>query len=382
MQFELYEIASLILGAISLLFASFLLTVKSENKLSNYLIACYLILNTQDSGGLFISDLVYPKYPGWGMFINSTVFLVMPLIYLYILSLIYSNFTLQKKHLLHLIPYFANLIVFIPRYYAVDFDAKWEFLNYRNVEPQFEIKFSYIVVHLQIVFYLLLSFLAVFKYKKLLLENFSNASLFNFNYLFQFLLILTFVDLVAMFKNVFMFMDIEEAYFRTQIATSFLALYAVIFIVLKALQNPQLFKGIDSSLLLAKDLQSDSLNDHDQLESAEEKLHEIVKLKEFMKNEKPYLDPSLTLNNLGNQLSINPKDLSILINKYIGQHFFDFVNNYRIENAMELLTDPNNHDLTVLEVLYEVGFNSKSSFNTAFKKHTGFTPTEYRKRYS
>jgi AraC-like DNA-binding protein len=54
------------------------------------------------------------------------------------------------------------------------------------------------------------------------------------------------------------------------------------------------------------------------------------------------------------------------------------VNEYRIQKAMNILKDKSKNDLTVLEILYEVGFNSKSSFNTSFKKYTNLTPTAYR----
>lgn len=72
----------------------------------------------------------------------------------------------------------------------------------------------------------------------------------------------------------------------------------------------------------------------------------------------------------------------IRIIAHLNKHFFDFVNEYRIEKAKELLTHPERKEYTVLEILYEVGFNSKSSFNTAFKKRTGLTPTEYRRKNS
>lgn len=65
----------------------------------------------------------------------------------------------------------------------------------------------------------------------------------------------------------------------------------------------------------------------------------------------------------------------------MGQNFFNLVNSYRIEKAQEILRDPDKQAITVLEILYEVGFNSKSSFNTAFKKHAGTTPTQYRKAH-
>jgi len=98
-----------------------------------------------------------------------------------------------------------------------------------------------------------------------------------------------------------------------------------------------------------------------------------------MEKEKPYLDFGLTLQKLSIQTDIPEKELSILINHQLNKHFFDFINEYRINDAKTLLQDPAKKGLTVLEILYEVGFNSKSSFYTAFKKATNQTPTAYRK---
>ena len=94
--------------------------------------------------------------------------------------------------------------------------------------------------------------------------------------------------------------------------------------------------------------------------------------------QEPYLDPSLTIQQLADQIELPVKELSVLINHHMDQHFFDFVNEYRIQKAMHLLRDPEKRDVTVLEILYEVGFNSKSSFNTSFKKYTNLTPTAFR----
>ena len=105
---------------------------------------------------------------------------------------------------------------------------------------------------------------------------------------------------------------------------------------------------------------------------------QILMLKQYMADQKPYLDPSLTIQELANQINIPVRDLSVLINHHMDQHFFDFVNEYRIQKAMNILKDHSKDDLTILEILYEVGFNSKSSFNTSFKKYTRLTPTEYR----
>ena len=98
-----------------------------------------------------------------------------------------------------------------------------------------------------------------------------------------------------------------------------------------------------------------------------------------MENEKPFLNPDLTLKDLGEQLQIPARYLSQVINERTHQNFYDYVSQHRIAEAKRIFSDPSNNK-TVLEVLYEVGFNSKSSFNTAFKKFTGSTPTHFRKR--
>jgi AraC-like DNA-binding protein len=108
----------------------------------------------------------------------------------------------------------------------------------------------------------------------------------------------------------------------------------------------------------------------------------LLRLEGHMRGQRPWLEPDLTLEQLAGQLQMRPKLLSQAINEGLGQNFFEFVNTYRIEEAKRLLTDPADKKITVLEVLYEVGFNSKSSFNTVFKKQTGLTPSEFKKNNS
>jgi AraC-like DNA-binding protein len=99
-----------------------------------------------------------------------------------------------------------------------------------------------------------------------------------------------------------------------------------------------------------------------------------------MQENKPYRDPELTLEQLATRLSLKPRVLSQVINEIIGQNFYNFINRYRIQEASRLLTNPKDKKITILEVLYEVGFNSKSSFNTLFKKYMGLTPTDFKKK--
>ena len=77
--------------------------------------------------------------------------------------------------------------------------------------------------------------------------------------------------------------------------------------------------------------------------------------------------------------TISPYHISQVFNDCFNKNFYDFINLYRIEESKKLLRNPKNNEKTILEILYEAGFNSKSTFNALFKKHTGVTPTEYRK---
>ncbi len=101
---------------------------------------------------------------------------------------------------------------------------------------------------------------------------------------------------------------------------------------------------------------------------------------ELMEKEKVYKDSELTLNKISEQLQINPKYLSLILNKQLHCSFPHIINKYRIETSKELLkTD---RDMTIQQIMYDVGYNSKSAFNSHFKRMTGYTPSEYKIKYS
>jgi YesN/AraC family two-component response regulator len=97
-----------------------------------------------------------------------------------------------------------------------------------------------------------------------------------------------------------------------------------------------------------------------------------------MEKEKPWLDPELTLSDLAAQFQLNPVQLSALVNNGIGKNFNDFVNEYRVEAIKKRLDAGASKQFSLLGIAYECGFNSKATFNRAFKKHAGVTPGEYK----
>ena len=104
----------------------------------------------------------------------------------------------------------------------------------------------------------------------------------------------------------------------------------------------------------------------------------LKKLSYVLEVEKVFKDEDLSLQSLAEKLSISPRELSRLINERLDVNYANFINRYRIEEAKNLLFAGGN-DHSILEIAYEVGFNSKAVFNRAFKKFTGMTPSEFRK---
>lgn len=111
---------------------------------------------------------------------------------------------------------------------------------------------------------------------------------------------------------------------------------------------------------------------------------EVLKLKliDLMETKKPYLDTDITLLKLAELINITPHQLSYVINKGFNENFFLFVNRYRIERVKELLLSKEYKHMSILGIAYESGFNSKTSFNTTFKKISSQTPTEFKKNSS
>lgn len=389
MELSILQIFSLLIVFVSLLLASFLLAARSKNYLSNLLLAAFLIVSAIDSDSIFLGSYIYPNYPTLGLLLSSFIFFKIPLLYLYLLSVIYANFSLSWRSWLHTIPFIIDILLFVPRFYSQDLQGQIEFfeMDHNTEYRALEVQISYLLIHGQIIAYLIAMFITVNRYRKLLLENYSNANLINYKWLLSFLTIFSIDFGVASFKNLFLFFGSEEAYYYSMFITSLVSMGYIIWLVFKTMIHPEIFRGVDSKLQLVDNFISDK-NKEDKSDSVDNFGNatnfnkKIQLINDYMTENEPFLDPSLTVYDLSKQIGMPVKELSLLINHELNQHFFDFVNGFRIRKAMELLSDEKKKKFTVLEILYDVGFNSKSSFNTAFKKYTKLTPTEYRKKHT
>ena len=104
----------------------------------------------------------------------------------------------------------------------------------------------------------------------------------------------------------------------------------------------------------------------------------IQKLTEAIASEKLYRNPQLSLSDLSRSVAIPERVISTAINQELGKNFFQLINEYRVEEVKERLTDSENDHLKILSMAFDAGFNSKASFNRVFKAYTGRTPKDYK----
>lgn len=364
-------ITAIVLVFLSILFATFLFTIQSKNKIGNTLLGIFLIIRAID-----ISSIFYPYYIELPTIVemlrhNICGLVAPPLLYLFVLSIVYSDFKLKKKNLLHLIPFIISTIILMPRFYLPLISG--DSISYTK---EVELNSIYWIASLQQIGYIIAVFFLLFRYRKLLLENYSILEKYNYRWLFHMNVIVVIIFLIASSKNIYKFVFGNDYGYSDElrlIVTISMLLFTC-WLMLKALYAPRLFVGIDSKLQLVSDLTK--YNENLSLES-----DKVSQLKAHVKNSESFLNPTLTIKELAKDIGMSTTELSLLINKHLKQNFYEFIGSFRIEKAKKVLKNPEYKKLTILEILYQVGFNTKSSFNTSFKKQTGLTPTQYRKKH-
>ena len=218
------------------------------------------------------------------------------------------------------------------------------------------------------------------RYRKVVQEEYSDYQMLNINWLWRLILVLLPIIILWGINLLWIALGGRND-FSFELATCAFVVVFLYFVSFQAFKHKNLFEGVEERQEGASDKVTEAASPKNDVTDPEQdgQRELIQRIRQHMEAEKPYLDASLSIYQLARQVNLPVRDLSQLINHTLNQHFFDFVNEYRIKKAMEILRDPQQERLTVLEVLYEVGFNSKSSFNTVFKKYTGKTPTQYRK---
>lgn len=348
-----------------LLFSIFLVTRNGRNRLSNLLLAGFLFINAVPfllNVFALLKLRVFHSVPTLFLSIFNLDFLLGPLIYFYTKSVAAKDFAFKKKDWIHLLPIiiFNSYLIFsllLKQTTRVSFDfIRWE------------ITAALLVSHSILVMYACLSVCVVRRFSAAIKNVYSYMEKVSLSWLrfvlFGFGIIWLMIIVSAMVRIV---LRTSIPYISDIIPAATLVVSTII--IYYGLTRPKLFADPDPS---AKYLKSTL--------TAEDARVYSERLKEFMTTEKPHLTPSLTINELSEQLAIPAKHLSQLVNEQFKQNFFDFINSYRVEEAKRYLQKKGRNVLNISQILYEVGFNSKAAFNRAFSKHVGMSPKEFKKQ--
>jgi AraC-like DNA-binding protein len=338
---------------------------KQWSKSSQLLLAAFLLVKTFSIINHLIID--FDKFFTFPLPLFDFFLLYGPLLYFYTKSIVFRDFSFKKYYFLHFLPFIFSFFLNVAKLYLYRILPQVDFNNLENVfMAQMTIIRTF--YFLQVLLYLVLSFAILRKYRDIIKKSFSYIKHINLTWLSFVLYGFLFIWIIDLGNYCLRLIRVGQSTALNMTGLFLIFIFAN-YLVLRALRYPEVFSVINER----PKYKTSSLTKKDS------NLY-VKKLQYFMSQQKPYLHPELTISELAQELKIPSRHLSQVINEKLKQNFYDFVNSYRINEAKSRLIDPVN-DTTIIEILFDVGFNSKSSFNRAFKKYTGTTPLKYKKTW-
>jgi len=375
MDINLLKILFSVLGFQFLFAALFLIQSKKGKSLSNKLLATVFFMIFISVIALYLIvfriEISIPQL----LFIDDTfMFAYGPLLYLFTQSVVFKNYKLQKRNIIHFIPFLFAICTVIGIFLFVDANSILQPTNQiNNHRIPLHFRFGELLILGHIFFYLFKSKQDIKKVVGKVKDLYSTFNQDNFK-LLKFI-INSFIILfsLSLFHSMVRFIGVQTGLFITILLLILFMFYFINSILLKLLNQ----SSKDSGAITQVDYEKKEKYAGSNLSEAALKGY-IKSIGDYMEDKQRYLDSELTISDLSKELDIPSKIVSQVINEGFKCNFFDFVNKYRIEAAKSLFKNQADKKLTIQEVMYDTGFNSKSSFNTAFKKITTQTPTQFR----
>jgi AraC-like DNA-binding protein len=348
----------------------FLLRNFSGKSKKNLLLSIFIIskaLSILDS--LFISHwrelpLFFTNFIALG---SGCQFLLGPALYLIIVETTRRKIVFEYKHLLHLIPFGLYTVLVISQFQIHDYATKTNLLQNWFPYSMLWNKISCTLMYFLFDIYGIASLIELSRSKTDIYKVYSQSverNIFYLKFLIYDFMIVWGINMISWYVNYG-----QPWSYILWVITVLNIFFIANAVVYQGLKFPETFQD---EVLGKQKYEKNALSDS-------EKDEYIKKLKEYMDEHKPYLNPTLSLTDLANELGMPSFALSQVLNLKAGQNFYEFINNYRIEESKRLLAESSQNGKTILEILYQCGFNSKSVFNSAFRKYTSMTPSEFKK---
>jgi AraC-like DNA-binding protein len=325
----------------------------------------------------FYSHELFTHFKLLSICLISLLMLHGPFLYHYILTLVTDKKQISWKDMLHSIPFILfNIFILISSFIPEISDR----LNIEKVSPGDNppILFSFflIITALSGTAYFLLTIRLFKKLDINIFNNFSNPANIDLYWIRKLVLLFgvvwTALISVTIIHHIF---NLFSMVFCTD--GLFLSLSAfVILIGYFGLKQNVIFTS--ENIISYEDISKVQRKYSGSRLSDSESKQLAGKLTDYMKSERPYLNPDLSLPQLAAELNISNHYLSRVINEQFNLNFFDFVNRYRVASFKEKIKDPAFGNYSLLGIAFECGFNSKSAFNRIFKQITGITPSQFK----
>lgn len=369
----------LLIAAFNALFFAILILQKKKALHDKILIFWLVYLGIYTGSYALLSDTLFTDYHLLSASFISLLMLHGPFLYLYISALIDEEFQFRAKHLLHFVPFVLfNLFIFAsPLFPEIAKTIRLDHAEGVHGSP-FLFNFFLLLTALSGPVYFMLS-IRLFRILDInIFNNFSTTENINLDWLRK--LVYTFG---VIWTVLIIFATLHHAFqlFSWIFCTNGLFLSLSFFILLIGyfgLKQTEIFVQLPNNNV--KYITEPKTKYANVILNKEEAESHLNKIREYMTAEKPYLDADFTLPELAAKLDIPSHQLSRVINEQLGLNFFDFINQYRIEEVKAKMANPKYDHLSLLGIAFESGFNTKSAFNRVFKKLTEMTPSQYKKQ--
>lgn len=368
-------LATSILQALAL--AAFLLLPGTIRLVSNRLLAATVITFAAGLGEFFLySTGLALEHPNLAYLGTLVGLLQASLLYLYAQSLMYRDFRLQPGHAVHALLFVVVSAIFVVEYYLQPTEVKLRILLSRDHPGVLTSPLLAVAIHLVFLGYLWATIRALNRFGTTVRQLFSNLENRQLAWLRKLLILYAIAWTISLFYclSAHVFKDIVSARAVSAVGAG-AGFFFINYLLIHALRQPSIFSGLSAEeALLASSEAEDRAAAAEAVDAGL-----LQRLGTHMAEVRPYLDADLTVEQLARQLGVPTRELSRAINEGLSKNFFELVSDYRIAEARRQL-ETADAGTTILQVMYDSGFNSKSVFNTAFKKATGMTPSAYRSK--
>lgn len=391
-MFSIVELLLTIVFVLSILFSVQLFISKNSSTKANralgfyfLLLSVYYVLNTPyvikiQSFQYLLVVLILPIF----LSIN-------PFYYFYVKHLTNEKQNYKPNYYIHLTPFFIFVIANLVTYFLMP--SSDDLIEFKSLFKKQDVIYNWVGVKaralaiiiycLQILVYSTLILVEIIKHQKAIKNHFSDISKISLRWIFALIastVLFTVIDVMMFYKV------IAHNELFTNIYFVLMILY-LCFLGFFGLRQPSIFNPLSPEIIdkMSLDNKDYFLNiDKKEIKYISSKLSDEVKERIFnsliktMTEYKPYLNPKITIQDLALMIDVNKNYLSQVINEKLGVNFFVFINQYRINEAKNMLSNKDFDHLSIEGIGNSVGFNSRSVFNNAFKQLENVTPTQFK----